>query len=94
MKQWAATVLQMKVETTVDELCEGCPGQFKQYMNYVRNLSFDQKPNYRHLRNLFEGLFRELNFEDDGQFDWIIQKNMILDKRAADEEAERRAKAA
>ena len=30
---------------------------------------------------------------DDGQYDWILHKQAILDKRNADEEAERRAKA-
>ena len=29
-------------------------------MRYVRTLTFEQKPNYKHLRNLFETLFREL----------------------------------
>ena len=63
-------------------------------MNYIRNLTFDQKPNYKYMRNLFENLFRELQLEDDGQYDWILHKQAILDKRASEEEAERRAKAA
>ena len=59
-------------------------------MEYVRTLKFTQKPNYKQLRSLFEGLFREMNYEEDGSFDWITHKQMILEKRAADEEAERR----
>ena len=66
---------------------------FKQYMRYVRELSFEQKPNYKYLRGLFEGLFRELNYEDDLKYDWVLHKQMILERRAAEEEAERRAKA-
>jgi len=59
-------VLSKKNETTIEQLCEGCPLPFEQYMTYVRSLTFDQKPNYKHLRNLFETLFRELSLEDDG----------------------------
>ena len=42
------------------------------------------------MRGLFEGIFRELAFEEDSKFDWIIQKQAILDRRAIEEEAERR----
>ena len=77
----------------MEELCQGLPMPFKHYMKYVRELSFEQKPNYKYLRGLFEGLFRELNYEDDLKYDWVLHKQMILERRAAEEEAERRAKA-
>jgi len=35
-----------------------------------------------------------MNYEDDMQYDWIIHKKALLEKRAAEEEAERRHKAA
>jgi len=63
---WEKQVLQKKSETTLDELCEGHPIAFRQYMDYVRSLTFEQKPNYKYMRNLFESLFRELNYEEDG----------------------------
>ena len=68
----------------MEELCQGQPVPFKQYMKYVRNLSFEQKPNYKMLRGLFENMFRELNYEDDGKYDWIVRKQSILEKRAID----------
>ena len=63
-------------------------------MQHCRDLRFDQSPNYRYLKNLFESLFRELHFEDDGQFDWVISRQAILDRKMAELEAERRQKAA
>ena len=30
----------MKLYTSVDELCQGCPKEFYQYMNYAKNLEF------------------------------------------------------
>ena len=68
----------------MEELCQGQPVPFKQFMKYVRNLSFEQKPNYKMLRGLFENMFRELNYEDDGKYDWIVRKQSILEKRAID----------
>ena len=50
------------MDTTVDELCEGFPSQFKKYMEYVRGLDFEEKPNYKSMRGLFEQLFRELEY--------------------------------
>jgi len=86
-------VLASKEETTVEELCAGQPLPFKHYMKYVRELNFDQKPNYKMLKGLFEGLFRELSYEDDMKYDWIMHKFLILERRAQEEESERRQKA-
>jgi len=66
---------------------------FRHYMKYVRNLGFDQKPNYKMLRGLFEVLFRELNYEDDNKYDWVVRKSAILERRALEEEAETHRKA-
>ena len=62
MAEYKKQVFQLKSDTDIDSLCEGCPKQFKQYMRYARSLSFDQKPNYKMLRNMFESLFADLNF--------------------------------
>ena len=78
---WEREVLQRKENTSIDQMCGNCPIQFKQYMKYCRDLTFDQKPNYRYLRNLFEALFREMDFVDDGNYDWITHKLAILAKR-------------
>lgn len=78
------------METTADELCDGFPSQFKRYMDYVRGLAFEEKPNYKMLRGLFEQLFRELEYTEDDQWDWILHKQKLLDKRAREEEIERK----
>ena len=44
------------------------------------------------LRNMFESLFKDLSFDDDGNFDWILHKQLVIEKRAQAEEAERKHK--
>ena len=65
-KDFADSILKAKADCTIDQLCEGQPVQFKQYMEYVRGLKFHQKPNYKQLKSLFEGLFREMEYQEDG----------------------------
>ena len=43
----------VKLNTSVDELCNGLPKQFVQYFQYVRSLTFSQEPDYESLKNLF-----------------------------------------
>jgi serine/threonine protein kinase len=43
-------------------LCKGLPKCFKEYMEYIRNLEFSEKPNYEYLKNLFlEYLKNQIN---------------------------------
>ena len=47
----------MKKQTTsINELCYGFPIQFAQYLTYVRNLKFDETPDYQYLVGLMEKL--------------------------------------
>lgn len=53
---------EIKLKTSIEELCEGCPQEFAKYMNYVRNLAFDEKPQYSQMREMFKKLFIQRGF--------------------------------
>jgi len=55
-------------------MLEGHPQEIIDYMNYVRNLSFEAKPDYNYLRRLFEGLMDKHGWTMDFQYDWVIKK--------------------
>lgn len=40
------------------------------YLRYVRRLDFFENPDYDYLRRLFQDLFDNSGFANDGEFDW------------------------
>lgn len=44
------------------------------------------------LRDILIYLQKDMNLDDDIQFDWVIHKQRLIDQRTAAEEAEKRAK--
>jgi len=45
-------VLQKKILITTEELCEGLPTPFSEFVNCVCSLGFDQKPDYQNLHSI------------------------------------------
>jgi len=56
-------------------LTRGLPEEFSMYLNYCRNLKFEEKPDYSYLRKLFKDVMYRNNFENDYMYDWVIKKN-------------------
>lgn len=70
-------IMERKISTTVDVLCRGFPAEFSNYLNYCRNLRFEDRPDYNYLKRMFkELLFRE-NYTNDLIFDWSIMLTVI-----------------
>jgi hypothetical protein len=46
------TVLRKKKLITVEELCKGLPAPFCKFVEYVRSLDFDEKPDYQYLHSI------------------------------------------
>jgi hypothetical protein len=65
-----AMIKAKKMEISVEELCEGLPDEFAQYIKDCRALKFKEKPNYAQLRSSFKRLFRSKGYENDNVYDW------------------------
>ena len=65
-------VLRKKQTITTETLCAGLPKVFEDYMKYVLQLGYGERPDYQHLRDLFGTAFRKQRFEYDNVFDWTI----------------------
>uniref|UniRef100_A0A915E074 non-specific serine/threonine protein kinase n=1 Tax=Ditylenchus dipsaci TaxID=166011 RepID=A0A915E074_9BILA len=67
-----AKIYEKKSAVSVEELCQECPHQFADYLNYTRNLGFEETPNYSYLSGLFRDLFLSLPEQAENDFDWTI----------------------
>jgi len=68
-----------KKAVTLEQLCDGIPVEFKEYMDIVRNLQYESEPDYRLLRKLFKRCLRREGYKKDFQFDWTTQRDSTTD---------------
>ena len=73
-KQKYDRIMEKKMTTSTESLCRGYPPEFAIYLNYVRSLRFDDRPDYPYLRKIFRDLFSRENFLYDYVFDWTLIK--------------------
>ncbi|CAL9734282.1 casein kinase I homolog Hrr25p [Monosporozyma servazzii] len=71
-KQKYDRILEKKLSVNVDTLCQGLPIEFKDYLNYCKNLKFDERPDYLYLARLFKDLSIKLEYHNDHLFDWTM----------------------
>lgn len=74
-KEKYTKIAEKKLSTSVELLCKHFPPEFATYLNYVRGLTFDEEPNYKHLRQLFRDLFFRQGYGSDARFDWAVKEN-------------------
>ncbi|KAJ6245154.1 casein kinase 1-like protein [Anaeramoeba flamelloides] len=70
-----------KIDTPVKVLCEGLPEEFEFYLDYCKDLTFSEKPNYTLLRSKFRNLFLRKGYVYDYQFDWEIKYQKEMEKQ-------------
>jgi casein kinase 1 len=63
-------IMERKINTSVETLCRTFPQEFVTYLNYCRNLRFEDRPDYSYLKRLFKELFFRENYTNDLIFDW------------------------
>ena len=64
-------ISQIKKNIKTQRLCAGLPKEFSDYMNYVKNLNFEQCPDYNYLRNLFKNLLYKKKLLNIISFSWV-----------------------
>ncbi|EAX96220.1 CK1 family protein kinase [Trichomonas vaginalis G3] len=63
---------QIKLSTSVEELCEGLPVEFSIFLQDMRKLDFEEEPNYSKYLQLFRSLFLNSGFVYDDVYDWTL----------------------
>ncbi|KAK8102631.1 casein kinase I cki2 [Apiospora sp. TS-2023a] len=70
-KQKYEKIGEKKQTTPIKDLCEGFPEEFSKYLTYVRNLGFEDTPDYDYLRDLFTQALKNTGEVEDGEYDWM-----------------------
>ncbi|XVE88824.1 hypothetical protein DITRI_Ditri19aG0099500 [Diplodiscus trichospermus] len=89
-------VCKKKMSTSPEALCCFCPMPFKQFVEYVVNLKFDEEPNYAKYISLFDGIvgpnpdIRPINTE--GALKLIYQVGQKRGRWSMDEEEDEQPK--
>ncbi|KAG8528053.1 uncharacterized protein KY384_006969 [Bacidia gigantensis] len=77
-KQKYEKIGEKKQTTAIKDLCEGYPAvaeEFNKYLSYVRNLGFEDTPDYDYLRDLFTQALKNTGEVEDGEYDWMKLNN-------------------
>jgi len=53
-------------------LSEGLPVEFETYFQYVGDLGFSDRPDYRYMRRLFQGLYNRCGYSESPRYDWDL----------------------
>ncbi|EHY55648.1 Palmitoylated plasma membrane-bound casein kinase, variant 2 [Exophiala dermatitidis] len=70
-KQKYEKIGEKKQTTAIKDLCDGFPEEFNKYLSYVRNLGFEDTPDYDFCRDLFTQALKNTGEVEDGEYDWM-----------------------
>ena len=59
-----------KKEISPNQLCDGLPDEFKEFVTYCKSLGFEQDPNYDYLKGLLQNVLIKKNCQIDFIFSW------------------------
>ena len=65
-------IMKTKMQTGLDSLCKDFPNEVQKFLDYTRDLMFDEKPDYNFLHKLLKDICDKNNIQIDNVFDWNI----------------------
>ena len=76
MKEKYEKIKEKKISTSLDDLCKGLPAEFKTFIQYARDLKFEERPDYSYLKNVIRQISEnnKISF-DTSKFDWIVRQS-------------------
>ena len=68
-------IMEFKEEYKEDKLCEGLSEEFPTLLKYARKLDFEEKPDYKNIKIMFQQLILTCGQQMDWKFDWEKNNN-------------------
>ena len=85
MKEKYERIMEKKIASPIDQLCKGFPDEFAAFINYTRDLKFDDRPDYGYLRRLLKTIGDRDKVEFDYVYDWVIKRKQNEEDEIKDE---------
>ena len=63
-------IMEKKISTSVESLCKGFPMEIQRFIEYTRELKFDEMPKYVYMKEILMGMAKKEKIEFDYKFDW------------------------
>jgi len=77
-KEKYSKIKEMKIQTTIEELCMECPNEIQLFLKYSQEMKFDEKPDYVYLRQLLKTICENHNFYYNFlDYDWNRTSNFV-----------------
>ena len=70
-------IYNLKNSVTSEQICKNLPEEFNHIIKYIRNLEFEQNPDYSYLKGLFLSVLSRNLQKNDLLFSWIKNKREI-----------------
>ncbi|KAL4472054.1 hypothetical protein ABPG72_007103 [Tetrahymena utriculariae] len=68
-------IMEKKMTLSINEVFNDLPKEFVELFKYIRNLEFEEIPDYDYIKRKFEQVFAREGYELDYQYDWICNLN-------------------
>ena len=68
-------IYKFKKSIEPEQLCLGLPNEFSEYIKYVRKLQFEENPDYKYLKGLFQIILNKFGFNNDLNFTWLTKED-------------------
>ena len=71
-------IKKLKIDIKLPDLCSGLPKETVKFIQYARDMKFEDKPNYSYLRSLLKHMAAKSGYKMDyNKFDWIVNDNKV-----------------
>ena len=67
-------ILEKKMEISSEELCKDLPKEFEMFLEYNKNIKYEEKPDYKYLHNLIDKIMDENSIKNDYIYDWTLDE--------------------
>ena len=76
------TIKKIKIERKLTDLCEGLPKECIQFIQYARDMRFEDKPDYKFLKKLLHKMAKRNGLiMSSSKFDWIIPEDNKIENK-------------